>query len=138
MFFETKLKYSKTLEEGVTKKVTETYLVEAESVTEAETTILSEMAAFGEDLKVSSSKETKYTEIMGTDKDKYFLAKVALVTVDEKSGVEKKSMTSILVNAEDFDGAYKGLQEGMKGTMSDWELSALSETTILDFFKKKV
>lgn len=137
MLFETKLKYSKTLDEGVTKKVTETYLVEAESVTEAETTILAEMAAFGEDLKVSSSKETKYTEVMGAEKDKYFLAKVAFVTVDEKSGCEKKAMSTILVNAEDFDDAYKGLQEGMKGTMSDWSLSALSETSILDFFKKK-
>lgn len=68
------------------------------------------------------------------DASRFYLAKVALITLDEKSGREKRAITQILVGAEDFEDALRVLKEGFKGTMADWELASLSESKILEVF----
>lgn len=136
MLFETKFRYDKTQENGLTKKVTETYLVHAETNAEAENTTITEMAPFCKgEAQVIATKQVKYSEIFDSGCDKYFVAKVNYVTLDEQFGVEKSTISTMLVNADDFDSAYKELKEGMRGTISDWSLVSLAETKIVDFFK---
>lgn len=136
MLFETKFRYEKTQENGLTKKVTETYLVRAETNAEAENTTITEMAPFCKgEACVTATKQVKYADFFGSDGDKYYAAKVNYVTLDEQSGVEKSTISTMLVNADDFDSAYKELKEGMRGTISDWSLVSLAETKIVDFFK---
>ncbi len=137
-WFECKVRYEKTMENGVQKKVTEPYLVDALSFTEAEARIIEEMTPFmsGEFL-VSDIKRAQYSELFESFEeaaDKWFKAKLTFITLDEKSGKEKKTSTNVLVQAADLRDATKKLDEGMKGTMADYEISSIAETPIIDVF----
>ncbi len=139
-WFECKVRYDKMMENGVVKKVTEPYLVDALSFTEAEARIIEEQTPFiSGDFSVSAVKRTKISEIFRDDNaDKWFLAKVAFITIDEKTAVEKRSISQILVAGLSFKGAYDNFMEGMKGTMADFELVSLSETPLMDVYKAKL
>lgn len=128
------------MENGAVKKVTEPYLVDALSFTEAEARIIEEQTPFiSGEFNVSAVKRTKISEIFWDDSaDKWYLTKVAFITIDEKSGVEKKQTTMILVAANDFKGALDNFMEGMKGTMADFEIVSISETPIMDVYKVKL
>lgn len=139
-WFECKVRYDKMMENGMLKKVNEPYLVDALSFTEAEARIIEEQTPFiSGDFSVSAVKRTKISEIFYDDTaDKWYLAKVAFITIDEKTAVEKKTTTLILVAGSDFKGAYDNFMEGMKGTMADFELVSLAETPLMDVYKAKL
>lgn len=139
-WFECKVRYDKMMENGVVKKVNEPYLVDALSFTEAESRIIEEQTPFiSGDFSVSAVKRTKISEIFWDDSaDKWYLVKVAFITIDEKSAVEKKTTSLILVAGSDFKGAYDNFMEGMKGTMADFEIVSITETPLMDVYKVKV
>lgn len=66
--------------------------------------------------------------------DRYFKCKLYFITLDEKTGAEKKTSTNILVQAADLRDAVKKLDEGMKGTMADYVIASVSETAIMDVY----
>lgn len=136
LWFECKVRYDKTLENGSVKKVNEPYLVDALSFTEAEARIIEEITPFlGGEFTVSAVKKTKISEIFFTEgSDRYYMTKVNFITLDEKSGMEKRTSTLILVQASDFAGALKRFEEGMKGTMADYEVASISETALMDVY----
>lgn len=132
-WYEGRVKYRKMLEDGVIKKVTESYIVMAISVSDAETKLMNEVGSVSEgDLVVTSVKEAAYKEMFRNDEDKYFLCKVAFISVDEGGGEEKKSKSTILVQADDFKSALKNLEGGLKGTMFDYDIISISESSIVD------
>ena len=139
-WFECKIKFDKVQENGAVKKVTEAYLVDALSFTEAEARITEEMKPFiSGEFSVSAVKRTKIAEIFRDDTaDKWYLAKVAFITIDEKTAVEKKSVSTMLVAGADFKGAYDNFLEGMKSTLADYEIQAISETMIMDVYDAKL
>lgn len=139
-WFECKIRYDKTQENGSIKKVTEPYLVDALSFTEAEARIIEEQTPFiSGEVNVTAVKRTKISEIFWDDSaDKWYLVKVAFITIDEKSAVEKKTTSHILVAGSDFKGAYDNFMEGMKGTMADFEIVSITETPLMDVYKVKV
>ena len=135
-WYECRVKFEKTLENGTQKKVTEAYLVDAMSFTEAENRIIEEMKPYiSGEFEVTAVKKNRISELfidpMG---DKWYRAKVNFITLDEKSGAEKRTASAMLIQAKDFETAVINLKEGMKGTMSDWEINTLSETTLMDVF----
>lgn len=136
LWFECKVRYDKMQENGTVKKVNEPYLVDALTFTEAEARIIDEMKPYiSGEYSISSEKKTKISEIFFNEGgDRYYLVKVNFITLDEVSGVEKKSTTQILVQAVDFEGAVANFNEGMKGTMADYEIASVSETMIMDVF----
>ena len=136
LWFECKVRYDKMQENGTVKKVNEPYLVDALTSTEAEARIIDEMKPFiSGEYSISSEKKTKISEIFFNEGgDRYYLVKVNFITLDETSGVEKKSTTQILVQASDFESAVANFNEGMKGTMADFEIASVSETMIMDVF----
>lgn len=139
-WFECKVRYDKMMENGVVKKVNEPYLVDALSFTEAEARIIEEQTPFiSGDFSVSAVKRTKISEIFWNDAaDKWFLAKLAFIQIDEKTAVEKKTVTTMLVAGNDFKSAYDTLMEGMKKTMADFEVVSIAETPIMDVYKAKL
>ena len=139
-WFECKIRYDKTQENGSIKKVTEPFLVDALSFTEAEARIIEEQTPFvSGELNVSAVKRTKISEIFWDDSaDKWYLVKVAFITIDEKTAQEKKSTSLILVAGNDFKGAYNNFMEGMKGTMADFEITSITETPLMDVYKVKL
>lgn len=136
LWFECKVRYDKMAENGMVKKVNEPYLVDALTFTEAEARIIEEMKPFiSGEYSISSEKKTKISEVFFKEGgDRWYLVKVNFITLDDKSGVEKKSTSQILVQAFDFDNAVANFKEGMEGTMADYEIGSVTETMIMDVF----
>ena len=140
LYFETSCRYDKMLENGTVKKVTEKFLFDALTFTEAEARTIEERTPYiSGEFTIPTAKKTKIAEIfgLGTSPDQWWLARVAFIQPDEKTGAEKKTITLILVGANDFYEALKNFEEGMKGTMSDYELQSLSLTDILEVYPFK-
>ena len=137
-WFECKIRYEKTMENGMNKKVTEPYLVDALSFTEAEARIIEEMTPFiSGEFTVSDIKRANYSELFPSEEeaaDRWFKCKLVFITLDEKSGAEKKTSTQVLVQAADLRDAVKKLDEGMKGTMVDYQIASVAETAIMDVY----
>jgi len=136
-WFECKVKLEKTVDDGKIVKVGESYLVDALSFTEAEERMVEEMKPFiSGEFQIANIKRVKISELFFNDNgDKWYRCKVNFVTFDEEKGVEKRSPVLMMVQAGDFRAALDGLTEGMKGTMADWEVAVISETTIMDVFR---
>ena len=137
-WFECKIRYEKTMENGMNKKVTEPYLVDALSFTEAEARITEEVSPFisGEFI-VADIKRANYSELFPAEEeaaDRWFKCKLVFITLDEKSGAEKKTSTQVLVQAADLRDAVKKLDEGMKGTMADYQIASVAETPLMDVY----
>ncbi len=137
-WFEVKIRYEKVAENGMQKKVTEPYLFDALSFTESEGKCIEEMTPFisGEFI-VSDIKRANYSEIFFSEEesaDRWFKCKLVFITLDEKSGAEKKTSTHVLVQASNLRDAVKKLDEGMKGTMADYQIASVSETPIMDVY----
>lgn len=136
-WFEVKIKYEKTAEEGKIVKVTETYLVDALSFMEAETRIIKEMKPFiSGEFSVNAIRRAKINELFyNEDGDKWYRARVNFIALDEEKGVEKKTAVTMLVQANDTKEANAGIIEGMKGGMADYEIASVTETSIMDVYK---
>ena len=133
-WFEVKVKYVKTEESGKEKKVTEPYLIDALSFTEAEARISEELRPFmGEDFTIVNIKRANYSDIFTFENgDRWFKCRVHYTTVDEAKGVEKKIATTMLVQASDMDSALENITESMKNCLSDYTISVIQETPIMD------
>ena len=137
-WFECKVKYVKTMENGLEKPVKEAYLVDAISFTEAEKRFIEEIRPFmSGEFEISDIKRVNYSEVFFCDlesADKWFKCKLSFITLDEKSGAEKKSNSYALVQAGDLREAIKYLDEQMKGTIMDYQIATVAETLIMDVF----
>ena len=135
-WFECKIRYEKIMENGMNKKVTEPYLVDALSFTEAEARIIEEMAPFiSGEFTVADIKRANYSELFENETgDRWYKCKLLFITLDEKSGAEKKVSSQVLVQANDLREAVKSLDEGMKGTMADYVIASVAETSIMDVY----
>ena len=137
-WFQCTVKYEKTMENGQQKKVTEPYLVDAISFTEAERRIIEEISPFMTGaFEVSDIKRAHFAEIFeSTDDsaDRFFKAKLLFVTLDEKSGKERKTTQQVLTQATDLRDSIKRLDEGMRGSMMDYTIASVQETTIMDVY----
>lgn len=133
-----KVRYQKTLESGKTKNVTEQYLVDCLSKTECEARIIEELSPLYPELQVKVIGDSKISEILGNKEcGRFWLVKVAFITIDEKTAKEKRTISQILVGAPDFTNAVENFNEGMKGTMTDFEIVSLAETPIKEFYQPK-
>lgn len=141
IWFECKVRYEKTTEEGIQKKVTETYVVDALTFSEAESRIIEEMSHFvSGELEVTNLKIAQYKEIFFDNDnvaDKWYKAKLAFITIDEKTGKQKKTTIYNLVNASNINAAIVKIDKIMANTMIDYLTCNVSETNIMDVFEYK-
>ena len=138
-WFICKVSYEKTMENGFNKKVTEPYLVDALSFTEAESRIIDEMTPYiSGEFAVADVSIAKYSEIFFAEGDidasYWYKCKMAFITLDEKTGAEKKQFTHVLVQASDLRDAIRRLDDGMKGSMADYIIVSVAETPIMDVY----
>ena len=135
-WFECKVSYMKMMENGMQKKVTEPYLVDALSFTEAEARIIEEIRPFitGE-VTVTEIKRARSSELFFNEQgDRFYKIKVYFITLDEKSGAEKKTAAQMLAQASTLKEAIAVLEEGMKGTLADYVIASVAETQLMDVF----
>lgn len=139
-WFECKVTYDKIQENGAAKNVTEPYLVDALSFTEAEARITEEQRPFiSGSFTVAAVKRSQIGEIGFYDGyDRWYLVKVGFITIDEKTGADKRSVSQILIQASDFKSAYDNFLDYMKGTASDYDIVSISETKLMDVYRMKV
>ena len=140
-WFETKIRYDKTMEDGRSKKVTEVYTVEALSFSEAESFITEEMSHYiSGEFDVKAITRAPYGEIFFSDADsddKWFKVRLAFITIDEKTEKEKRSNVVYLMQAATLDKARQYIKDVMTKTMVDYEMVSISETPLLDVFEHK-
>ena len=138
-WFLCKIRYEKTMEDGLQKKVTEQYVVDAVSFTEAEARIIEQMSSYvSGQFDVVEIDRCKFGEVFFSDEemaDKWYKAKLKFITFDEKTEKEKRTTVYYLVQAGSFEGARKNIDEVMGGTMIDYVISSVSETKIMDVFE---
>lgn len=141
MWFETKVRYEKMMEDGKQKRVTETYVVDALSFGEAEERITEEMSVYiSGEFDVKAITPTSYGEIFfseNTNDDRWYKAKLSFITIDEKTEKEKRTSVYYLVQASSLNVAVKNIDEVMGGTMIDYVIAAINETAVLDVFEHK-
>ena len=138
-WFECKIRYDKMMEDGMQKKVTELYVVDALSFTEAESTINEEMSAYiSGEFEVRDIKKAPYGEIFFSDDasaDRFFKAKLQFLTFDEKTEKEKRSNVNYLVHAQNFNQAVANIDKVMGTTSIDYVIASVAETQIMDVFE---
>ena len=140
-WFETIVRYDKVMESGETKKVSETYVVDAITFGEAEESIAEIANSYAtSEYEIKNINPAPYSEILFSDEDtddKYYRVKLAFITIDEKTQKEKKSKVTYLVQAGSLEQARKNTEDVMKGTMIDYEFVSVTETKILDVFEQE-
>lgn len=140
-YFEVKIQYQKMQEDGKEKRVTEQYVVEASSFTEAEKRIIEEMTPYiSGEFDVVSEKIAPYNEIFlsdRTDDDKWFLIKVGFITLDEKTAKEKKQTFRYLVQAATSEHALDYTKTMLNQCLSDYSIDSVQDTPTLDVFLHK-
>lgn len=138
-WFETKIRYDKMMDDGKQKMVTELYVVDALSFTEAEASIIEEMSSYiSGEFKVTGISQSTYGEIFFSDidtDDRFFKVKLQFITIDEKTEKEKRSNVIYLVQAHTLQQAIKNIEEVMSSTMIDYAIVAVQETQIMDVFE---
>ena len=175
-WFICKIRYEKVMEDGLQKKVTEQYVVDALSFSEAEARITEEMSGYisgefdvheidrcvfkeiffmGGAEKVLENDAAEFSKAV-RKKDKeaakkwegesleekmaktgtyWYKSKVQFITHDEKTEKEKRSNVYYLVEGVNLENARRNIDFVMGGTMIDYVISSVSETSILDVFE---
>ena len=138
-WFICKVRYEKMQENGMQKKVTESYVIDAMSFTEAEERIIEEMSAYvSGEFEVKDISLAPFGEIFFDEKssaDRYYKVKLAFISIDEKTGNEKRQNVIYLVHAESFNAAVKNVSEVIRGTMTDCEIVSIAKTQIMYVFE---
>ena len=139
-WFECKIKYEKVMEDGLQKQVVEQYVVDALSFAEAEQRIIEEMSQYiSGEFEVADVKKAAYKEVFFDDdnaaSDRWYKVKLDFITIDEKTEKEKRSSVNYLVHAATLKGAVGNIEEVMGGTMIDYVIASVTETTLMDVFE---
>jgi hypothetical protein len=135
-WFECKVKYEKIDATGKEKMVSEPYLIDAVSFTDAESRIHKELEPYitGE-FNVTTIKIANYSELIPNDDgDRWFKCKVSFIALDEEKGVEKKTNVYMLVQANNVKEAYDNIQKALSDTISEYEIPVIQESPLMDVF----
>lgn len=136
MLFEVGVRMERTLENGTLSKALEQYVVDALTFTEAEASIIREASVYGTITDIATIKRSRCTELVGDgSKEKWFKAKVNYITIDEKTGNERKTPCYYFVNAETITDAKKAVDDCFGTTMIDYSVATLDETKVLEVFR---
>ncbi len=135
-WFECKVKYEKIMPDGRQKKVTEPYLVDAVTFTDAEARINEVLEPYiSGDFFVNNIKIANYSDLIPNENgDRWFKCKISYISYDEERGTERRSNSHILVQANNVKEAYDYIEKSMEGMVSDYEIPAIQESPILDVF----
>lgn len=135
-WYECKVRYLKMDQNGGEKKVNEAYLVDAVSFTDAEKRINEMMEPYiSGEFQLTNIKIANYSELHPNENgDRWFKCKVTFVNLDEEKGVERRSNTYMLIQANNVKEAYDSIEELFRDTVSDYEIPAIQESPIMDVF----
>lgn len=139
-WFECKVSYEKTIENGMQKRVSESYLIEGDTYTEVEERLTEELSSFTSlgEMVISTIKRIKLAELFLSQReedDRFYKAKVNFISLDEKNGVEKRTAATMIVQSNNLPNAVTRLEEEMATTLSPYEIAMISDTTIMSVWR---
>ncbi len=137
-WFDCKVAYEKTLENGMLKKIAESYLVNAFNIVEVEKKIVENLKPYirGE-FEVTDIRKAKIAELYyeNTYEDAlWYKLKLVFITIDENKGKERKTNNFVIIKAKDIKQALNILEDKMKGSVMDYTIASIVETTYCDVF----
>ena len=137
-WFECKVRYEQTQDDGMPKLVTETYVVDGIDFGNAFKCISGyAIKNIADEFDIVAMKMAQYAEIAlyKSQGNVFYRVKINMITIDEKTDKQKKTPMFLLVRADNINEARKAVDdEYMKGTMADYEISSVVETKIVDFY----
>lgn len=135
-WFEVKVRYEQTQEDGTEKMVTETYVYKAVDFGEAYDKAIKNMSTFiSGDFGIKAMKIAQYGEVVMQDditEEKFYRVKVNLIILDEDSQKEKKTAYYYLVNADSVEKARKYTDTALSDEILDHVIEAVQEAKIID------
>lgn len=141
-YFIVGVRYEKTLEDGTSAKTTEQYVVDALSWSECEAKITEEMTAYTNgDMEIVTMKKAGFSELFLSEvdsEDKYYDCSINMITIDDKSGKEKKIKVRYLVQGDTIEKARKNVDEIMGKSLIDYDIVKLKLTNILDVYGRNL
>ena len=143
-WFTVKVKYTKQLDDGTFKRVSEPYLLAAMTFTDAEARIYEELGSIirGE-FTVTNIARTEYHDIFYyEDADLWYKCKITYHSEGDGLDVEsdlnpkkvKKVSQNFLVTATSVKEAFERIQESLSTLMVDYQIPSIILTPIVDIF----
>jgi hypothetical protein len=134
-WFNCKVKYVKVDDTGKEKKVTEPYLIDAVSFSEAETRIHKILEPFiSGGLEITTLSKANIQEVFDFDDDGvWYKVKITYLDVDPDTEKKKKITNYILVRAADVKNAYERVEDNLN-LLVPYDMPSIQETPILDVF----
>lgn len=135
-WFTVKVKYTKQLENGTFKRVTESYLLAAMTFTDAEARVYEELGSIirGEFIVVSITRADFHDIFHYDDADVWFKCKISYESQDADSERQKKITQVFLVAANSVKEADQKLKESLASLMVDFLITSIVVTGIVDIF----
>ena len=137
-WFNCRIRYSKELPDGKIQKVTEQYLVDTMSFTEAEVKLTEELADLGNDFQILSVGKSYITDVFDYgDSDIWYRLKLTYIDVDPETHKEKKTTKQMLVNASNIKEAYERLHESLSNMVVPFRVIGIVESPFKEVFPYK-
>jgi hypothetical protein len=135
-WFLCKVKYAKENEEGLLKNISEQYLVDAVSFTEAEAILYDRLASqIRGDFQVTGISKSNIIDVFFyEDCDIWYKCKICYLVADADSGKEKKVTQYMIVTAEDVKNAYDRIQESLSNMLVSFRIPDIVESAIVEVF----
>lgn len=138
-YYQTTARVDRITENGEQKKVSEKYLVDALTCLEAIELTTDNMGNTSPEFEITEVKKTPIAEVFGNlEAEKFFVAKVNFITVDERTAKEKRTTSQWFIGADDYDIAKAVLTDEIKKSMADIEIAGLVESPIVQYIPCKL
>ena len=135
-WFTVKVKYTKQLDNGSLKRVSEPYLLSAMTFTDAEASIYEELGAVirGE-FNVTGISRTELNDIFAyDDTGVWYKCKVVYDNLDADTDKAKKVSQNFLVEASSVKEAYERLTDNLKGMLVEFQIPSVMVSPIVEIF----
>ncbi len=135
IWYNCRVKYLKVNENGKERKVSETYLIEAISFSEAEGIVLNKLAPFTKNqLEITTLAKTNISEVFDFEDDGlWYKTKISYTDVNEETEKAQKFNKYILVSAKDIKQAYERIEDNFQLTIA-YDIISVQDSGILDVF----
>jgi len=135
-WFQCKVKYAKENEQGLLKAISEQYLIDAVSFTEAEAILYDRLGSvIRGDFQVTAIAKSNIVDVFFyEDQDTWFKAKIQYIVADADSGKEKKVTQFMLVTASDVPQAHERIQESLSNMLVSFQVPDVTITQVIEVF----
>lgn len=130
------VKYTKQLDSGVFKRVSEKYLIAGMTFTDVEARIYEELGTIirGEFVVQAIAREDLHDIFHYEDADIWYKCKIVYESIDADSEKSKKTTQFFYLSANSVKEAAERLKDELKTLMADYKVISVVESPVIDIF----